>query len=181
MDQLGDKIAGVLDGGECEIGIESTILDCTQKDKVTILRPGAIGLFELKAALEDFKIEVIEKIYTASQGVIPGNKYPHYSPKTPIIHIQNIDTAQKTGKHILIISSDEKIFEMRLWQNNHQNFQTLSLGSKFRLKDVAKNLYQNLMKVDLLGFKTAYLLDEDWGDESLGVAIQNRLKKVGNA
>jgi L-threonylcarbamoyladenylate synthase len=179
LDQLGDKIAGVLDGGESEIGIESTIIDCTQKDKVIILRPGAIGMFELKAALQDFKIQIIEKVNTVSEIKIPVNKYPHYSPKTPVIHIQNLDTAKKIDQQILIISSDEKIFEIRLWQNTHQNFQTLSLGSKFRLSDVAKHLYQNLMKVDSMGFDKAYLLDEDWGSESLGVAIENRLKKVG--
>jgi L-threonylcarbamoyladenylate synthase len=51
---LGDRIAGIVDGGICEVGLESTITDCTNKNEIKILRPGAIGKKEIEDAIQNF-------------------------------------------------------------------------------------------------------------------------------
>jgi len=186
--QLGDRIDGVLDGGNSKIGLESTILDCTLVDKVTILRPGAIGIEELNQVLEPLNVEILEEFEASgylklqkakAQNVIPGARYPHYSPVTPIIHIKDLNQV-KGGEKTLLIGSDEAIFEFRLWQNPiHGACKTLGLGSKFNLLEISRNLYANLSHVDQMGVSKAFIYDENWGDSSLSKAITNRLSKVG--
>jgi L-threonylcarbamoyladenylate synthase len=99
---LGNKIAGIVDGGVCEVGLESTIIDCTDKVEIRILRPGAIGKKELLDVLSDRHSELVSEspiIEIISQNIkvtenqkteltTPGAKYRHYSPKTKIIKIE---------------------------------------------------------------------------------------------
>jgi L-threonylcarbamoyladenylate synthase len=106
---LGKKIAGIVDGGECAVGLESTIIDCTDENEIKILRPGAIGKKEIEGVLLDCYLEKKHRqsklvsgyptIETISQNIkvienqksqltTPGAKYRHYSPKTKIIKIE---------------------------------------------------------------------------------------------
>ena len=179
LDQLGDRIAGVIDGGDCQIGLESTILDCTQPDKVTILRPGSIGDLELTEFLFDLGIQIqsFDNKY-GSNLTIPGNKYPHYSPITPIKHIQDLDEIPVVNQKVLILAAQETLEKIGKINDIGFKLQIINLGSKFILSDVAHNLYSNLSLVDDFGLDIAYLIDEDWGDQSIGKAISNRLCKV---
>lgn len=70
-----------LDGGECSIGIESTVLDLTQKP-FSVLRPGAISSDEISAALG---VEIIETENKSSQTKrSPGTRYTHYKPEAEV-------------------------------------------------------------------------------------------------
>lgn len=84
---LGDSVDYVLDGGPCRIGLESTIVDCTQ-DSPQILRPGAITYSEIKT--------VVGRISpTSGPSRAPGMLTSHYAPQTSIIIVE--DTAQATA------------------------------------------------------------------------------------
>ena len=76
-DELGDRVGLVLDGGECEVGLESTIAACGG-DRVSLLRPGRITLAELE--------RVVGRVDPAGPSAprVPGSLRSHYAPSTPI-------------------------------------------------------------------------------------------------
>ncbi|MGQ0429087.1 MAG: L-threonylcarbamoyladenylate synthase [Gammaproteobacteria bacterium] len=76
-EELGDRVALVLDGGDCEVGLESTIVACLGGG-VTLLRPGAV----LRSQLEDVAGKVSEPDATAPRA--PGRLRSHYAPRTPL-------------------------------------------------------------------------------------------------
>jgi L-threonylcarbamoyladenylate synthase len=89
MDSMSGKLAAVLDGGECQLGIESTILDLTSATPC-VLRAGPITADELSIFLQR---EVIH-LRTHSHKV-SGNLREHYRPKTPLF----LKTAEQMQEH----------------------------------------------------------------------------------
>ncbi|KAH7887788.1 DHBP synthase RibB-like alpha/beta domain-containing protein [Phlebopus sp. FC_14] len=96
LSDLGGKVGLILDGGFCEVGLESTVIDGLQEDgTLRVLRPGGVSVEEIKDALQqnlpggtipkvlvhrrDFTDDVIERAPTT-----PGMKYRHYSPSVPV-------------------------------------------------------------------------------------------------
>ncbi len=77
-DELGDSVAVVLDGGDCKIGVESTIVSCVD-DVPRVLRPGAITLSQLREVVPE-----VEGLPGISSPRVPGSVLKHYSPKTPL-------------------------------------------------------------------------------------------------
>lgn len=78
-DYKSDKsIYGLIDDGDCEVGIESTIIKC-ESDKIIILRPGKVSKEDLENIV-DVKIEE----YIGKELLSPGMKYKHYSPDIPV-------------------------------------------------------------------------------------------------
>jgi L-threonylcarbamoyladenylate synthase len=171
-DDLGRKIEGIVDGGECAVGVESTIIDCRQQNQISILRPGVIGKIELVSALKKNNIEISIVESSGESEVIPGNKYPHYSPVTPVKRIHSVDEIMNTDI-VVLISSDEKLNELKNFPGKK-----ISLGSIQDTEHAAQKLYHNLQSIDELKVAAAYYLETDWGETSAGKAIANRLKKV---
>lgn len=79
-EELGDRVEMILDGGPCQVGLESTIVSCLA-GKVTVLRPGGIPLTALEEALQQ-KIAVIDG--TDAKIRVSGNLLSHYAPVTPL-------------------------------------------------------------------------------------------------
>jgi L-threonylcarbamoyladenylate synthase len=190
IDDLGKKIDGVLDGDCSIIGLESTILDCRQKDSLYILRPGAIGKTELQKVLQDFpkKIQIFEqsldRTKNSNQITTPGQKYRHYSPETKIIAIstqkivQTLQNSEANSLKIGILADQNKILELQ-----KKFFQTnlfyLNLGEE--INQIAKNFYYNLFLLDQQKLDFAYILTENLDNSSLSLALKNRLQKIISA
>lgn len=84
IDEFGDLIA-VLDGGTCQKGLESTIIDATQEDSYKILRPGFITSEIIDSILKD-KYSHIKCSNNIDHNLkFPGNYLKHYSPKKPLV------------------------------------------------------------------------------------------------
>ncbi len=167
---LGVRIAGIVDGGKCDIGLESTIINCMNQNQISILRPGTIGKIELEQALaKDFGHVIIVEDAT-SPTTIPGAKYKHYSPTTNVKLLKNNDI------NLPLIGLAEDL-------DNCQNKVKINLGSKQNLQVVAHNLFLNLYNLDKLELKNVYFLESSWeylksNQNSLSKAIVNRLSKV---
>jgi L-threonylcarbamoyladenylate synthase len=180
LDDLGDKIDGVLDGLAATIGLESSILKVVG-NHVQILRPGKIGEREILAASEKYHLGLdINKSTTIKHVTIttPGAKYSHYSPKTPIIQISTISQISLKSDYT-IIGSHESLINFNLSHDLEHNIKILDLGSKNSLESISHDLYYNLTMLDNLDTKLAYLIIENWGQSSIGLALANRLSKVG--
>ena len=87
MDGLVDMI---IDGGECDIGLESTIVRIDGEDAVTLLRPGAITYDALCMVVSHVTIAsaVLEKLAENERPLSPGMKYRHYAPDAPLVLLE---------------------------------------------------------------------------------------------
>jgi L-threonylcarbamoyladenylate synthase len=199
---LGDKIAGILDGGECEIGLESTILDCRENGKITILRPGSIGKIDLEKIATKFNLQIFN--HKNNQNTTPGNKYSHYATQTPIFKffkdefLKDINLNKEiaillaktdldnflrnlqeiSGLNYNIIFEPEKFVEKNPKNQLEINIYILSLGENET--QIARNLYQKLFLLDKLKVDKSYLFPIQKTNSVLNLALQNRFEKILN-
>lgn len=83
-DSLGERCPWIVDGGPCAHGVESTIVDLTQLDRIRLLRPGPVSLEQLEAALGPLEVVTRAAAPDAAQDA-PGMLERHYSPNLPIL------------------------------------------------------------------------------------------------
>jgi len=173
---LGSKIDGIVDGDESEIGLESTIIDCTDPHKIVILRPGVIGKLELEERLKYFDLDVVvvEK-EVEENATIPGQKYEHYSPVTPIFRVKNFTDILESD-NIAILGTQMSVGEAELMLKDISKIKFLNLGQN--LEEIAHNLYQKLSELDSLEVEKAYLLEFNFDKSSLLEALNDKLNRV---
>jgi len=162
MDQLGDKIGGVLDGGECAVGVESTIVD-VENEEYKVLRLGGI-------AVEDIERVIGKKVSvqtSSSMPAAPGMLDQHYAPKTKL-WLGEIAEGLKLfeGKSIAVLSfmACEGVFYN----------QPLSLQGS--LTEAAAHLFKYLRQLDSQGWEV--IIAEPLPNVGLGRAINDRLLRA---
>lgn len=102
-EELGDRVALVLDGGDCDVGLESTIVACLD-GRVTLLRPGSVS----RSQLADVVGSVADPDETAPRA--PGRQRSHYAPGTPLSVLDATDLqrvvqdALDTGERIAVLA-----------------------------------------------------------------------------
>jgi L-threonylcarbamoyladenylate synthase len=180
---LGDKIAGIMDGGQSSVGLESTIIDTLEVGKIKILRPGVIGKKELEAYLDQIgfgKVKVLESEKVES--VTPGAKYRHYSPNTKIYLNKKIPQfrggSEADGVDSLVSRQSIGFKEFQLQKTNY-----ISLGSKDDLTKVSADFYLNLYQLDQQGIESCIFDRQSYefikdSQLSIAKALFNRLEKV---
>ena len=156
-DEFGKKINLVLDGGECKIGVESTIVNLIGKPQV--LRLGGIPKMQIRKYL---KSRLGYKNTSAIS--VPGQGKTHYSPYIKLR--MNIKKANKNEAFILIKKRKEK----------NKNFFYISKNNN--LKEAAKNLYKTLRYVRNKKFKSIAV--EKIPNLGFGEVINDRLKRASN-
>jgi L-threonylcarbamoyladenylate synthase len=177
---LSGKVDYILGGDKSEVGLESTIVDCTCTP-LCILRPGAITIEMLR---EIDKNIYIDKSIMSKQGndfkpKAPGMKYRHYAPKSPVkiicgdlektvAKINEMVQNSIGNKKIGIIATDET-------KNKYPFGTVVSLGSRDHLDAVGRNLFEVLRSFD--DIDVDLILSEAFEEKGIGVAIMNRLKK----
>lgn len=172
---LNGKIAGVVDGGETGIGVESTVLDCTTEIP-TILRPGGVTKEQLEQVIGRVNVDAAlldEKQVPKS----PGMKYAHYAPKSPLIIVdggpfflqQLVDKQRALGKQVGILTTEER-------RHVYKADVVLACGERANLSTVANRLYDTLRAFDDTDVEIIY--SESFPADGIGAAIMNRLKKA---
>lgn len=169
--ELGDKIAMVLDGGDCQIGIESTILDCSNLQP-QILRPGHISAESIKKVLQKYNLTLknTNKNVPRVSGSLPG----HYAPKTPLKIISSVQEIKDKNKNIAVICFDD--FD-NLQNKNNENikfFQKMSLNAI----DYANLLYKTLRQADDADVDEIYL--QQIPSEISWNALADRIQRAVN-
>lgn len=170
---LAGRIAGIVDGGETGIGVESTVVDCSG-DAVTILRPGGLT----KAEIEKVVGKTADYVKPDANGTpkSPGMKYRHYAPNAKLslvdgspFYLQSlVDKEQQRGTKVGVLTTDEHKHEYRADA-------VLSCGKRSDLRTVAHRLYRALRAFDEQDVEVIY--GEVFPEEGIGEAIMNRLKK----
>lgn len=179
---LAGKIFGVLDGGACQVGVESTVLDLSQPDvHPTILRPGAITKNQLEEVIGTVLMD--QHILSEKEAPkAPGMKYKHYSPKTPVIMIdylennwqEAIDFYRKSGKKIGLLANKELLSEV-------VNYEDVYILSENRnVTEAMHHLFAGLRYLDEKNPVLDIILAETYSEKDEGLAYMNRLKKASN-
>ena len=177
FDELKDKVDCIVNGGECKIGIESTVVKVIN-DVPTILRPGFITEDDIekvigKVALSD---KLFKKVTKDDKVERPGMKYRHYAPKTKCILVSNsenqiniINNMLKKEKSVCILGFSEDKEKI-----NTNKF--IDMGSKENLNEIAQNIFSSLRKIDKQNVELAII--EGVEKKDLGLSIMNRLVRA---
>jgi L-threonylcarbamoyladenylate synthase len=151
IDDLDDKIDCIIDGGNVDIGLESTVIDLTQKPPV-ILRPGKITKLQIEKVIGKIKENKKETL----KPKCPGMKYKHYSPDAKIIII-------KDEKEIMAIHK----------QYPNKKIKQLKYLNKIQM---AKKLFEDFRSADKIGYDI--IIVKEIEDKEFGRAIMDRLRKA---
>lgn len=182
IEDMRGRIEMILDGGPVGIGLESTIIDCTEESPV-ILRPGYISREMVAGLLGSVSLDAASTgpMKEGERPRAPGMKYRHYAPKAALtlfegesgavaeqIRMRTAD-GLRAGKRIGILAADETF-------SNYPEGIVRSIGSRERAETVAHNLFAVLREFDDLDVDVIY--SESFSSEGLGQAIMNRLMKA---
>ena len=175
IDDLADRLYGVVDSESAIYGIESTVLDCTQYP-YRIARPGAVTKEELEAVLETAVGTVNDQ---TDKPISPGMKYKHYAPTQPLIVIEGgINNNTK-----LPVESNQKVGIIGPETSREfigEEIQFISLcRDRESYKEAARNLYSALRIMDTSDVDIIFIHGFDKVPESEG--LMNRIyKATGN-
>lgn len=145
----------ILDGGQCQIGVESSIIDCT-KSFPKVLRPGAIS--------EEQITEIIELDLSSKPTDIrvSGSFKSHYAPNAKVL----LDQTPAPGDGFIAL------------KNIPTPQGAIRVGEPLNIEEFAKNLYSNLRRVDELALEKVVVIQPQ--GLGLAVAIRDRLKKASS-
>ncbi|HJV16052.1 MAG TPA: L-threonylcarbamoyladenylate synthase [Bacillales bacterium] len=175
IEDLDGKIAGIIDGGSTGVGVESTVVDCTESIPV-ILRPGGITKEQLEEAVGEVKVDPAltdDELKPKS----PGMKYRHYAPNAPLYMVNGsseflqklVDEKKTEGFRVGILATEE----------TKQQFRAdvvLACGRRAELETVASSLYEVLRQFNQE--KVEIIFSEIFPVAGVGHAIMNRLQKA---
>ena len=176
LSDLEDRVDIILDSGETEIGVESTVLDVTVKP-FKILRLGGATWESLREVIPDIIIGSDHAIIKKS----PGMLKKHYSPKAKLILVK--DKGEEMVKRIQILAQLYKsegkqvgILSCRENSEKYSGFLVKILGEAEDLESCARHLYSHLRALD--NEKCDIIISENFSDRGLGRAIMDRLRKA---
>ena len=183
MEDMRGKIPLILDGGPCEVGVESTVLDLCHGTP-TILRPGGITREMLESVLHApvaLAGSILRPLKADEKALSPGMRYKHYAPKATVTLVEGTDEKvisrlrslwkQETssGKKACVLCFSE---HMELLQDCSPH----DIGSRDRMEDIAHRLFQTLRQLDEEGMESVF--SEVVPPEGIGLAVMNRLGRA---
>ncbi len=197
--ELGDRIPLILDGGECSIGVESTVLGFLEDGTPVCLRPGGLPLEAIAELLEREVLgkEALEEAHLSGRATpevslqAPGMLASHYAPKKPLTLLQDPDLrllpelqeyaretyVGETLGLLLLAEAVEPDLAQQLRQLTGRKWIVESFSKDGNLEHVARNLFRQLRALDdsQAGVLFAEIPREKTG---LGFAIADRLTRA---
>lgn len=175
ISDLDGRVDMIIDGGGCEIGLESTIVKIGRDGTVTLLRPGAVTRDALLCVCEQVEVApaVTEQLGENERPLSPGMKYRHYAPKAPLVLLDGNDgdvvgymkKAQAT-ENCAVICYDEDAGELL-------EEKLIPLGAKDDLKAQANTLFGALRRVN--DFEVDVIYAHLPPKDGIGLALYNRM------
>ena len=170
------KIAAILDGGACGVGVESTVVTLAP-DKPRLLRPGGVTLEQLRAVLGEVEVDraLYEKIGDDTRVSAPGMKYRHYAPKAPVTVVRG--APQRTAEYIK--SQADSTTGVLCFDEYRDWFPTAVVecfGGQDDLTAQAREVFDRLRAFD--DTAVTRIFAQCPPEEGLGLAVANRIKKA---
>ncbi len=172
IDDMSGRIAAVVDGGSCSVGLESTVISFEGYDSVRILRPGFITPEQLQSVVDDVIIDkniTSNEMIDVSQVRSPGMKYKHYSPRARVVLVrEGIEMFKKyVSEH-----EDEKSCSL-IFDYDVADFPYKYMTYGKTPEEQAQQIFAKLREADRLGIKTLFVRSPR--KEGVGLAVYNRL------
>ena len=176
LEDMDGKIDGIVDGGPCAVGVESTIIDLTEQPP-RLLRPGGITLEQLEEVLGEVAVDpaVTRLMGAGEQPRAPGMKYRHYAPKAPVTVVQGapaaaaryIQTHLEEGDGVICFDEYAHLFA------GHPLEQ---LGPSTDVPEQARRVFDALRWFD--GTSVTHIWAQCPDAAGIGLAVSNRLNKA---
>lgn len=179
VEDMRGRVDAIIDGGTCDVGVESTVIDLS--DKPIIFRPGDITKQQIEEVLNKH-VEAVYEIKTDEKAKSPGLKYKHYSPNAAVVIMrgditENSPAINSINERVGVLAFDEQIEEYKNQLN--PDSVVLSLGSMSSPKEVEASLFSRLRDADEYGVKVVFAPEIQYTDEWM--AVRNRLyRAAGN-
>lgn len=176
LEDMDGRIDCVLDGGECAVGVESTIIDLTVHPP-KLLRPGGLPLEELQQVLGEVAIDaaVTRAMGEGEQPRAPGMKYRHYAPNAPVTVV--IGTPAKSAQFIVGEMGDKTgVICYDEFAPLFQGASVQCFGSLQNKREQARRVFDALRAFDGTDVERIFAQCPD--PTGLGLAVGNRLKKA---
>lgn len=169
-DDMNGRIPLIIDGGNCEIGVESTVISFAE-DPPRLLRPGGITLEEMTELIGEIVVDdaVLNKLEEGAVASSPGMKYKHYAPSADITIIKSdFETFKKLCEceedvTALVFDGEEK----------ELSCPAISYGDKNDGYSQSARLFDALRELDEMGAYKVYARCPD--TKGMGLAVYNRL------
>jgi len=177
---LNSKIDMIIDGGNAQFGLESTIIDVSGNIPC-LLRPGSItkSMIEKVVGKIDIDNAVFGKALENEKPKAPGMKYTHYSPLANIIIVKGkIDDVVSKINEFIIEHKNKKVGVIATEQtrDRYSCDNVIVIGNRNNINEIAANLFVTLRKCDYYGLSEVYT--EAFDECDVGMAVMNRLKKA---
>ena len=183
---LDGRVPLILDGGPCEVGVESTVLDLCSSVP-TILRPGGVSLETLQ--------QIVPEVTYRNKGIVneehkaqtaPGQLLTHYAPSVPTFLFEGSTTSmyramlaevhrrQAQGERVGVLIAEEDIVAFA-----ESGARIYTLGSSNAPEQIASHLYAGLRTLEDAGVQS--ILCRSFPEQGLGLAIRDRLHKAAGS
>lgn len=176
------RIPLVLDGGACEVGLESTVVDMTG-DVPCILRPGGVTQAMLEAVVGPVSVagSVLRPLQQGERALSPGMRYQHYAPdgqvtlvegdEAQVVNVMRLlcQQAKKNGYHACVMCFTEHMEALA-------DCSPHDIGSRDNVAQVAQRLFDTLRRLDAEGMDVIF--SEVVPPEGVGLAVMNRLGRA---
>ena len=176
LHDMDGRIEAILDGGACEVGVESTIIDLTG-ERPRLLRPGGITPEQLTALLGEIDIDRAVLGQIANDAVVraPGMKYKHYAPSAEVYIIQG--SSEAAARYIRkCFQSGDAVLCFREELPLYEGCNPTAYGSRDDVLSLSAGLFAALRDLDTPEIKTIYARCPEGG--GVAYAVGNRLKKA---
>ena len=168
--QLGDRVDFIIDGGRCQVGLESTVLDLS-REIPAILRPGGTSREAIECAIGpvDLLCGIRSGAPSGDAPLSPGQLKNHYAPRTPLI----LSTRKEMEEAPLSQGEGRLYFSPPEEEHNAAPERIRVLSANSNLTEAASNLFDMLHELDSLGLNL--IRAEEVPGAGLGEAINDRL------
>ncbi len=170
-EDMNGRVSAIIDGGECEVGVESTVISFDDDGRIRILRPGRVSYEDFLTVTDKVVIDsgVLEQLNPDTVVMSPGMKYRHYSPKANVVII---DGDVEAYKSYVRANSDEYTYCL-LFDDSEaiDDIKYLTYGQTSI--EQAHMLFECLREFDEMGAKTVYARCPQ--KDGVGLAVYNRI------
>ena len=172
---LNGRIPAILDGGACEVGLESTVVLLRDEENAALLRPGAVTVQMLEEAIPHVVLDkgVLQALSPGEQALSPGMLHRHYSPRANLVIVDSdfqsfcaFVESHAEGAGAMVFDGEESALPVPCVTFGRQGDPIIQ----------ARLLFSALRAVDGMGVRTIYARMPD--QEGMGMAIYNRLLRA---
>ncbi len=182
LEDMEGRIPCIVDGGDCDFGVESTIIDLSSETPM-ILRPGNITINMIQDVIGQVSVDatIINDSVIKEAPKAPGMKYKHYAPLCEVLIVKGenekvvkkiYELAKNSPKRVGIICT----LENETFFRDLENIKIFSIGTRSNLNTITQNLFKTLRQLDEDKLDIAFC--ESFSRDDEGLAIMNRLVKA---